>query len=140
MKVCFKCKAAKPRSEFYAHPMMGDGLLGKCKECTKADTTASRLAKIEHYRAYDRMRASQPHRKAQAKRINARWAKRYPVRRHAQHVLRAAMLAGKVTPLPCLMCGEKAEAHHPDYSAPLDVVWLCPAHHKQTHALARKAA
>jgi hypothetical protein len=42
--------------------------------------------------------------------------------------------------LPCLLCGEKAEAHHTDYDMLLDVIWLCPAHHKQAHAMARKAA
>lgn len=140
MKVCFKCKASKPRSEFYPHPQMRDGLLGKCKECTKADSIATRLAKIEHYRQYDRKRASMPHRVALRREITAQWRKQYPYRKHAQSALRSALRAGKVTQLPCLICGEKAEAHHPDYSAPLDVVWLCSAHHKQAHAMARKAA
>ena len=37
MKTCFKCGACKPLVEFYKHPKMVDGHLGKCKCCTKAD-------------------------------------------------------------------------------------------------------
>lgn len=140
MKTCFKCKETKPRSEFYGHPMMGDGLLGKCKECTKKDAIATRLAKIEHYREYDRMRASMPHRVALRRRTTQEWYRNHPARKHAQSKLRRALLAGKIKRLPCFICGGLAEAHHPDYSAPLDVVWLCSAHHKQAHAIAKKAA
>jgi hypothetical protein len=32
-------------------------------------------------------------------------------------------------------CESRPQAHHPDYSKPLDVVWLCDDHHKQAHAL-----
>jgi len=27
----------------------------------------------------------------------------------------------------------KAEAHHDDYSRPLDVRWLCKRHHEEAH-------
>lgn len=37
-KVCFKCEKMQPLSQYYKHPQMGDGLLGKCKSCTKSDT------------------------------------------------------------------------------------------------------
>ena len=35
-------------------------------------------------------------------------------------------------------CSKKAEAHHPDYDRPLDVIWLCPQHHKALHASLKK--
>ena len=59
-KECFKCGEAKPRSEFYTHRAMADGLLGKCKACTRAYVQAYRLAHIEQIRAYDRARCKNP--------------------------------------------------------------------------------
>lgn len=135
MKTCFKCLQSLPLEAFYKHPAMGDGHLGKCKSCTKADASANRLNKIDEYRAYDRMRASQPHRKALAKRVQSEWKSKYPNRRAAQVQVGNALRRGALKKQPCWVCGDGAEAHHPDYSRPLDVVWLCPPHHKQTHAL-----
>lgn len=39
-------------------------------------------------------------------------------------------------PQPCsiLGCPNKAERHHPDYSKPREIVWLCRKHHKEEHA------
>ncbi len=37
-KICFKCNTEKMLPEFYKHPAMSDGHLGKCKDCTKSDT------------------------------------------------------------------------------------------------------
>lgn len=139
MKACFKCGQEKPRSAFYAHHAMGDGLLGKCKDCTRKDSTARRNANLAQVRAYDRQRSSLPHRVAQRKRVQARWRALHPSRRAAQIALGNALRRGSIKPLPCFICGEKAEAHHPDYSAPLDVVWLCSPHHKQAHAMAKAA-
>jgi len=36
---------------------------------------------------------------------------------------------------PCEICGEiKVHGHHDDYAKPLNVRWLCVAHHQQWHA------
>jgi hypothetical protein len=54
--------------------------------------------------------------------------------------VRYAIKTGRISPLPCFVCGKKAEAHHPDYTSPLDVVWLCAAHHKAAHLMTTQPA
>jgi hypothetical protein len=40
----------------------------------------------------------------------------------------------KITKLPCLKCKEvKVEAHHKDYTKPLEVIWLCKKYHTKLH-------
>lgn len=149
-KRCFKCLCEKPFEAFYKHAAMGDGRLGKCKECTKLDAKKHRQENLESMRvydrtrrqehlasarAYDKLRASQPHRVALAKKLQVAWRAKHPDRLAAHEKVRLALRNGQLRQLPCLVCGEKSEGHHPDYSRPLDVVWLCPAHHKQAHAL-----
>ena len=154
VKTCFKCLRTLDVSEFYKHPAMKDGRLGKCKECTKADTIANRIEKIEHYRSYDKLRASAPHRvkarkdyaKTDAgeiahKRAKAKWIANNPEKRKAECAVSNAIKSGKVIKEPCFVCGsENVEAHHPDYSSPLSVVWLCVSHHKEIHWNMKEAA
>ena len=52
----------------------------------------------------------------------------------ARSVTKLAIRAGILKRLPCEVCGSTdADAHHEDYAKPLDVRWLCPAHHRQHH-------
>jgi hypothetical protein len=40
---------------------------------------------------------------------------------------------GKLKREGCQKCGSKAQAHHPDYSNPRLVIWLCRTHHQIAH-------
>ena len=53
----------------------------------------------------------------------------------ARRLAMQAMQSGELIRQPCVKCGAlKAEAHHPDYSKPLDVQWLCrPCHDREHH-------
>lgn len=126
---------AKPLSEFYKHAAMSDGHLNKCKECTKKDASEHRQANLERVRAYDRMRAAQPHRLASSVKYAGQYRKEFPNRARANAMVSRAVRAGQLRKQPCWVCGSDALAHHPDYDRPMDVVWLCQPHHKQAHAL-----
>lgn len=131
LKTCFKCHTKKPLVEFYAHPAMSDGRLGKCKKCTKADVTRHREANVEQIREYDRTR----HLASEKREQRRRWAKANPHKISAQKKAQRAIALGELTKQPCEACGEaKVDAHHDDYTKPLAVRWLCRRHHRQHHA------
>lgn len=132
-KVCAVCGERKRIDQFYPSKKARDGRQSDCKECRKVAVKKCRSNNIEYYRAYDRERSNLPHRLEQAVRISKRWKEMNPARRKAQVMLGNAVRDGRVEKQPCFICGDRAEAHHPDYSAPLDVVWLCSVHHKQAH-------
>lgn len=155
MKQCFKCQRELPLSDFYKHKQMTDGHLNKCKECAKKDAKEVRGKNIDYYREYDRNRpnARERNRKflaAEKERLkdpayrekrNAlkkRWAEENTIKRAAHIITGNAIRDGKLIKQPCEKCGElKVEAHHYDYSRPLEVNWLCKKCHAEHHKLER---
>lgn len=132
-KSCFKCGKEKPRSEFYRHSQMGDGLLGKCKDCAKKDVREHRRLN-ESVREYDRARAKTEKRKEQAARLSERWNAAHPIAYKAHTAVSNAVRDKKLTKQPCLFCGsERVHAHHRDYTKPLEVTWLCAKCHHRLH-------
>lgn len=60
--------------------------------------------------------------------------RRNPQKRSARVAVNNAIRDGRLTRLPCEHCGNpKSQAHHSDYSRPLDVTWLCFRCHKNQH-------
>jgi hypothetical protein len=135
-KTCFKCDTEKPLADFYEHKMMKDGRLGKCKECAKADSRARFKAKREYIRQYDKERRQRPERKAkQAAYSRARNA-REPEKARARRMVANHLRRGNLTRQPCEVgfhCFGRMEAHHDDYSKPLNIRWLCFKHHREHH-------
>jgi len=59
---------------------------------------------------------------------------RYPERIRAREKVFYAIKSGKLIKKPCEECGDQnSHAHHENYLNPLDVIWLCPLHHRQRH-------
>ncbi len=57
------------------------------------------------------------------------------LRKGARDYLHLMIRRGVVKRLNCEVCGsdENIEAHHDDYTKPLDVEWLCKIHHQEHH-------
>ncbi len=64
---------------------------------------------------------------ARQRRMRLKW----PQKMLARSRLRMAILRGDIVKQPCEVCGKKAEAHHDDYSKPLEVRWFCHQHHRE---------
>jgi|SRR5690625_1042275 len=141
-KECFKCLKVKPLSGFYKHPRMADGHLNKCKECTKLDVAANRRRNLDYYLEYDRRRYYEDPKRREAVFEYSRERKRNnPGRYKIYGKVHRAVRGGQLErPEHCEDCGEAAdrlEAHHHDYSRPLDVKWLCPLCHGKRHRTVR---
>lgn len=65
---------------------------------------------------------------------NKRWRDRFPERQKAHERVSYALRSGRLVKGPCALAGDdckgRIEAHHDDYSKPLEVRWACKAHHR----------
>lgn len=160
-KNCFKCGKVKPLSEFYRHSEMADGHLNKCKECARFDSNTHRWSNLEKVREYDRNRPNAKERTEEAKKRKAflkksdperfKEAERARLRNYRrrnkekavahEHVFYAVSTGKIKNPGVCSKCGAlcHSEAHHEDYSKPLEIVWLCDLCHKARHKEMRAA-
>lgn len=145
-KLCKKCLVEKPLTDFHPHPRMLDGHLNKCKACACADVRENYAKRRSYYQNYDRLRYDRDGQRS----ISARtpeaakaWSRRNPEKRKAQGILARALQRGLVIRgLACDACGAsdvEIEAHHDDYSKPLDVKWICTRCHGGTRKKTRDA-
>ena len=127
MKLCTSCGKRKDTSDFYRDARRYDGLYASCKDCHR--TKVKSYAEAHHTDTSFRCRKF-----FQYKRHVAR---SYP-KVSAKRKVNSAVKSGKlIKPAVCSrtnwLCGGRIEAHHPDYTLPLHVLWLCKTHHQLEH-------
>lgn len=112
MKKCALCRQEKAFNFYHKDKNTNSGCSTYCKSCKKEKDKIRQQTRLSNKDA---------------------WRKKFPERKNAHAKVFRALISGKLTKQPCFMCGDIAEAHYPDYSRPLDVVWLCSPHHRQAH-------
>jgi hypothetical protein len=154
-RTCTKCGVAKPLGEYY---VCNGKPIAACKDCTKAARRAyvaenrekvkADLRAWHHANRERQNERSREYRREHLEELQAQARARYVANREAllaRHsevysLVRLAMKRGELVKEPCLFCDEeRVEAHHHDYSKPLDVTWLCVRHHRLAHKIVDQA-
>lgn len=132
-KKCFKCGEEKSINEFYKHPRMSDGHLGKCKSCSKKDVRLNYCKNIDQYKEYDRKRMDDPKRMKKRRMYSAKYVRKHPEKYKCRMILLNAIRDGKIKRKKkcenCGITGVRIEGHHEDYRKPFEVIWLCTGCH-----------
>lgn len=137
----FTCTRCRGLFSFGDMASEGDRIPSYCKPCRNEMHRANRTLTPEHFRSYHRD-YQKTDRLLNPDIVRADDRERYerkkltkPKQVQAQNIVHDDFRSphGKITKQPCEVCGAVAQAHHDDYSKPLEVRWLCPVHHKQEH-------
>ena len=128
-KTCTTCGDLKPITEFHRRRMLGpDGRMHECAVC-----------RCLRMRAY----AKSPHGREKRRAMAAARRANDDGREAARNAVMNAVASGRlVRPSACEECGAagRVEGHHPDYSKPLEVRWLCDTCHYAVHGRKKRLA
>lgn len=118
-KTCSRCRNILPIEQFYRSKGKPDGRDCYCRDC--------------------RLRIQKsPSARASLRRVSRKHRRLHPEREDARQLVAFALRSGRMKRKPCVRCGSlNVQAHHPDYSKPLEVVWLCQKHHTEQHLIER---
>lgn len=124
-KKCNKCKLIKSIIEFNKALKRKSGYQNYCRDCFssygKTNRIKIRAKKLEWIE----------NNKEKYLEIHRNWAKKNPEKVRARQLVNTEIKKGNLSRLACEVCGNfLSQAHHYDYSKPLDVWWLCTTHHK----------
>jgi hypothetical protein len=135
-KKCPKCLELKPISDYYCNK---NRLQSYCKICSNINTYKYSKNDRERDKLYRRERRKLHPEIISEQNKKYRLGNKDKIKTH--HEVSKALKKGEIDKLPCSVCGEsRVVGHHPDYSKPLAVVWLCEAHHRAEHnRITRKA-
>ena len=149
MRTCSRCKKEKAESEFYKRTHGGSNRI--CRSCMQEYSRSYRknnrtkvkvYAKVymennrEAKAASDKKHGKTEKGKASRSKAIQVYDKKNPDKLRARRSVGNAVRRGKIkAPSLCEECKQhkKLDAHHDDYSKPLEVRWLCRRCHTDHH-------
>lgn len=115
-----------------------------CKKCYSKMNTLYRKTRPEHFLKYARrwrfenkdriIIYSLRNYKKNYSKILSYNRKKPKIVQSAYNKIKYSIKLGIIKKQPCGIChSPNSQAHHEDYSKPLDVIWLCARHHRDRH-------
>lgn len=97
----------------------------KERELNKQWQQNNRERRTEYYRKYRQTKNG----KLAVQKAIKKYESSHPERKNAWNK------AQKLLKKPCVICGKDSHRHHPDPHKPLEIIFLCPLHHKEQHRM-----
>lgn len=133
-KMCSLCNVEKLLNEFHKDRKNIDGHYSNCKECRIKKSHNDYLKRRNKIKKYVKGYRGTHAGKEARKREHERFKKLKPAIYRVGYMVSNAIRDKRLIRKPCEKCGgRKAQAHHPDYNKPFDVMWLCKPHHDEWH-------
>lgn len=130
MKTCPQCNQEKALSDYQLHCGNYHGACKACKKVKRQQRSVEINKTSYAWRKANRDKTREYNRKYRAKNKH---------KQHAHIIVELAVKSGELKRKSCEVCNKLykkevlAEAHHCDYSKPLEVQWLCSPHHRAWH-------
>lgn len=142
LQICPRCKYPSLLAQFWRK----NSWCKHCERCRKINYNKEKKAAYQkrpeqrkYFAAWMRKNRQTAKGKERNAYYNETYRERWPGRQKARLTLYNAIRSGHIIRQPCIICGTaKAEAHHPDYSKALEVIWLCMPCHKELHHTSHK--
>lgn len=161
--ICRACQVNLPKCDFVKKSRNKNGVCTICKNCDRqrqrdnyADDKSGALTRNKKWREENKNKLSSSRSKyyeknkeeikkganeryaansGEVKKKRAEYCKDNKEKITAHGKVAQAIKNGELTRLPCEVCGSdiRIQAHHDDYSKPLEVRWLCQTHHSREH-------
>jgi hypothetical protein len=107
-----------------------------CKECYKKKVSSRYYSEESHKKIqeYELKRNKTDARRLSKLKYQQKRRVLHKDRYTANGIINNSIKKGLIKKQPCVVCNSiKSEAHHPNYSKPLEVIWFCLKHHREEH-------
>ena len=132
IKKCSSCGSYKNVTKFYKDSGKSSGYDCRCKDCERKRYRLRRQRNKDSFKRKDRRYYEKHRDKISNKRKD--WYRKNKHKILAYEAVKRALYKGDLVRMPCEVCGSmSSEAHHEDYTKPLEVKWLCRKHHLRVH-------